>query len=324
MITQEIRALIFVVCVASIFVTAINFLLLRLYRRVFRLALPKSRSYRRAERVILAAAAIGVICVLYARFVEPFWPKVILVQIASAKLAHGAHTIRIVEIADTHSDRRPRLEPRLPAIIAAQHPDLIVFAGDSTNSNRAIPGFRELMTRLSKIAPTFVVRGNWDDWDGANQQLFAGTGVENLDGRVVRREFYGTPIWIGGLPTDSTMSVAALFQPAPANEFRLFLHHYPDRIFGYDKPGHAGLDGAAGKVDLMCAAHTHGGQIALPFYGALVTFSRYDKRFEWGLHRVDGTWLYINRGIGMEGGSVPRMRFWARPEITVIDVVPAT
>jgi predicted MPP superfamily phosphohydrolase len=319
LITQEIRALLFVVFVAAIFVTAANFLLLRLYRKLFKLALPKSVLYRRAERVILVLAAIGLVCALYARLVEPFWPKVIRVQIATTKLPQGAHPIRIVEIGDTHCDPTARLEPRLPGIISAQHPDLIVFAGDSVNRHAALPVFRELMTQLPKIAPTFVVRGNWDDWDDANERLFAGTGVENLDGRVVRREFYGTPVWIGGLPTDSNMQVSELFAKAPANEFRLFVHHFPDRILPFGN-----LDGAAGKVDLMCAAHTHGGQIALPFYGALVTFSRYDKQFEWGLHRVDATWLYVNRGIGMEGGSAPRMRFWARPEITVIDIVPAT
>jgi predicted MPP superfamily phosphohydrolase len=35
------------------------------------------------------------------------------------------------------------------------------------------------------------------------------------------------------------------------------------------------------------------------------------------------TWLYVNRGISMEGGRVPRVRFWARPEVTVIEIRPA-
>jgi predicted MPP superfamily phosphohydrolase len=43
-----------------------------------------------------------------------------------------------------------------------------------------------------------------------------------------------------------------------------------------------------------------------------VTFSRFGKRFESGLRRVDHTWVYVNRGIGMQGGA-PRVRFCARP-----------
>ena len=62
----------------------------------------------------------------------------------------------------------------------------------------------------------------------------------------------------------------------------------------------------------------------MPFYGALVTLSRFGKRFESGLYRVGATWLYVNRGIGMEGGRGARVRFWSRPEVTVIDIYPAS
>ncbi|MEJ2705392.1 MAG: hypothetical protein P8Z79_23375, partial [Sedimentisphaerales bacterium] len=75
-------------------------------------------------------------------------------------------------------------------------------------------------------------------------------------------------------------------------------------------------------VDLYLAGHTHGGQVALPFYGALVTLSEYGKEYESGKYQVGTTTLYVNRGIGMEGGPVPRVRFWARPEITVFEVMP--
>ena len=314
----ELRALLFVAFVVFVFIAAANFLLMRLYCRISHARFPQNRTYMVAEWLIFTGAAIGLACILYARLVEPFWPKVIHLQLASAKIARGAHSIRIVQISDVHSDARARLEPRLPEIIAAEKPDVIVFTGDSTNSRQGIPVFRELMTKLARIAPTYASRGNWDEWEGAHEQLFDGTGVVDLNGQAVRLEFHGTSIWIGGLATNNLASVTSVFAAAPANEFRLLLHHYPDRIIG----GYGGLEGAAGKVDLLGSGHTHGGQIALPIYGALVTFSRFGKRFEWGLHRVGDTWVYVNRGIGMEGGRTPRMRFWARPEITVIDIAP--
>ena len=34
------------------------------------------------------------------------------------------------------------------------------------------------------------------------------------------------------------------------------------------------------------------------------------------------TWLYVTRGVGMEGGPAPRVRFFARPEVTVIELAP--
>jgi predicted MPP superfamily phosphohydrolase len=42
------------------------------------------------------------------------------------------------------------------------------------------------------------------------------------------------------------------------------------------------------------------------------------------LYHEGNTWLYVNRGIGMEGGQAPRVRFWSRPELTVIDIRSAT
>ncbi len=38
------------------------------------------------------------------------------------------------------------------------------------------------------------------------------------------------------------------------------------------------------------------------------------------LHRVGNTWLYVNRGIGMEGGATPRVRFNCRPEVTLLEL----
>jgi uncharacterized protein len=100
----------------------------------------------------------------------------------------------------------------------------------------------------------------------------------------------------------------------PPGAFTILLYHTPDEI----------LDVAAThRVDLYCAGHTHGGQVALPFYGALVTLSKFYKKYERGLHREGSTWLYVTRGIGMEGGPAPRVRFLARPEVTVIELAPA-
>jgi len=98
----------------------------------------------------------------------------------------------------------------------------------------------------------------------------------------------------------------------PPGEFSLLLYHYPD-ILG---------EAATRHIDLYCAGHTHGGQVALPLYGALVTLSQFGKRYEAGLYRQTETWMYVNRGIGMEGGYAPRVRFWSAPELTVIDISP--
>jgi len=63
-----------------------------------------------------------------------------------------------------------------------------------------------------------------------------------------------------------------------------------------------------------------GGQVRGPLYGALITLSDFDKKYEAGAYQVGQTVLYVSRGIGFEP-SAPRVRFNCRPEIAVIDLI---
>jgi len=262
---------------------------------------------------LLGIAGAGVVCILYARLVEPYWLSVTHVSIASPKLPRGLR-LRIAHISDTHSDPAPRLEERLPGVIATEHPDLIVFTGDSVNSPEALPVFKSLLQKLSAIAPTFVVKGNWDAWYWNDLDLFDRTGAVELNGAGRVLEFHGVKVGLAGLGVGNEKNLSRALAGIPADVFSVFLYHYPDLI----------KEVAERNVDLYCAGHTHGGQVALPGYGALVTFSKFGKRYEAGLYRENKTFLYVSRGIGMEGGRAPRVRFWARPELTVIDVLPSS
>jgi predicted MPP superfamily phosphohydrolase len=76
-------------------------------------------------------------------------------------------------------------------------------------------------------------------------------------------------------------------------------------------------------IDAVIAGHTHGGQVRLPFVGALTTRSAlgayYDMgRFDFPAPNARGlTTLYINSGVGM---SVLPVRFWCPPEWALLDV----
>jgi predicted MPP superfamily phosphohydrolase len=177
---------------------------------------------------------------------------------------------------------------------------------------------RALLTKLAAIAPTFVVRGNWDTkghgigWEDpveidARLPMFQGTGVRELDGDAAPLR---SDVWVAGVSIFNRAQIPQAIAAVPSGACTIFLEHWPDEIEQVSALG----------ADLYLCGHTHGGQVALPFYGALVTFSRYGKRFESGLHQVGSTWLYVNRGIGMDGMGAPRVRFCARPELTIIDV----
>ena len=279
----------------------------------------KSRAPLRVwSRAVLALASLGIVCFAYGRFVEPRWVEVTRTRVATKRLPAGHRGVRIVHLSDLHSDPEPLLETRLPGLVAELNPDLIVFTGDCANSEEGIPVFRRCLSELAKLAPTFVVRGNWDPPARHGSDLFAGLGVVELDGSSASVVVDGAPVHLVGLACDSAggrlgEALAALPPDGPS----IVLHHrpYPDLV----------PPRFQSRVDLMCAGHVHGGQVALPFWGAILTLSKHGKRFERGLYpNADGFGfpLYVSRGIGMEGASALRVRFCSRPEIALIELVP--
>ena len=310
--SEETRVLLFLSSIVLIYVLAVGIVIRFALHKLNLITVSDSRTQRWLRRSVLALAAAGLLCAVYGYFVEPYWLSVSHVKISSAKLPSGARPIRIVHISDLHSDPKARLEGRLPQAIAAERPDIIVFTGDSLNSPAGLPIFRACLTELAKVAPTFVVKGNWDAWYWSRLNLFDGTGARELKGNAAEVNVNGVPIWIAGVGVGDERMMDQAIASMPPDAFKIFLYHYPDLI----------KEVAQRKVDLYCAGHTHGGQVALPLYGALITFSKFGKKYEAGLYREDETWLYVNRGIGMEGGAAPRVRFWARPEVTVIEVSP--
>jgi predicted MPP superfamily phosphohydrolase len=281
----------------------------------------KDVSFTPLDKVILAGGASVLLCYLWATFVEPFWLEVTHSSIQSTKIPASSKGFRIAHISDIHSDPNARLEEKLPAAIAAEKPDIIVFTGDCLNKQESLPVFNKMLVEVSKIAPTFVVRGNWDAWYWNKLDLFGGSSAIELNGNSKNIELNGAPVSVLGFPVmpargtgpaGGEEALESALKKIPAGHFSIFLYHYPDLI---DEVRNQ-------KIDLYCAGHTHGGQVRLPLYGALVTLSKFGKKYEAGPYHEKDTMLYVNRGIGMEGGIAPRVRFLCRPELAIIDVAP--
>jgi len=257
-------------------------------------------------------AGIGVLCMLYGFFIEPYWPQINIIPIRTEKLTSA--TFRIVQISDTHCDKKIRLEEKLPDIINSLKPDVIVFTGDTINRPSALVLFQSTMAKLQAPLGKFAVTGNWDFsyWSALN--LFDGTGFEELRLHERRLEKDGESITLSGLAFENGKHSSNITSKLKQEDFNLFLYHNTDLIDYLDSV----------PIDLYLCGHTHGGQVALPFYGALTTLSRHGKKYEAGLYHHGSIQLYVNRGIGLEGGLSPKVRFFARPEIAVFDIGPKT
>jgi predicted MPP superfamily phosphohydrolase len=312
-VSEKIVLLVFLACFVAVYVTAGGILVRRVFLKLRGKSPAQSRYRRWTTRVVFVLGAIGLLCMLYGYFVEPSWLEVNHVRISSTKLPPGTPPIRIAHISDLHCESEQRLESKLPEIIAEFGPDAIAFTGDAANTREGFPNFRECMKRLSAIAPTFAVRGNWDSYLGVGRGTYEGTNVRLLNEEHAELQIGDVTICIAGVSVGGQDRVESVLKLLPPDAFRILLSHYPGVI-----------DQAANcETDLTLAGHTHGGQIALPFYGAIVTLTKYGKRYEAGLYRRGQTHLYVNRGLGLEGAIAPRVRFFARPEVTLIEISPS-
>ncbi len=306
---EQISLLLFSLMVLGVYGAEV-FLLTRYILSRFRRR-PQGNLLRAKSALILhGVALVGIAGLLYSYFIEPYWIDVNVVTIPTTRVAGP---LRVVQISDLHCDRTARNEERAVRIINGLEPDIIVATGDFLNHASALPRLREMLGRLEAPLGKFAVTGNLDIRRWSDLDLFEGTGFHLLEGEtvIVTREADVIGIFGRGFVlSDAAGTPAGDF---PADRFDLFLFHSPDLVEDVSGRG----------VDLYLCGHTHGGQVALPWYGALITFSKFGKKYESGLYQVGDTTLYVNRGLGMEPRPAPQVRFFARPEIAVFDIVPS-
>lgn len=277
----------------------------------------------RRTRAAVPALAAGLLLSAYAEayHVEPRDLEVRRYHLdrTDGKPARGR--IRILHLSDLQTDVIGSHEERAFREGLAQAPDLIVFTGDylqerlAPSRARAECDLRSLIRRVGLRAPlgVYAVQGDVDaTWPG----LFDGTGVRCLHDRAARLELPGgASLALVGLTSatsrDRNGRLREVVKGAPPADLRFVMGHAPDFV--------AHLR-ATDRIDLALAGHTHGGQVALPYFGPLVTLSRLPRRFAGGLNDYEGIPLCVSRGIGMERRTAPQIRFLCPPEIVVLDV----
>jgi len=268
---------------------------------------PRGRITRRL-RLPWTVLSLGVLgCLVYAHWVEPFRFEVTRHTVSAASLPHGFH-LRILQLTDLHLEGDGPAADWIVRTVEAEKPDVIALTGDYINNfDAGKEALRGVLSRLSAPDGILAVTGNYDGFDPAevSKQSFTLHGFArdvSRNGRHV--SFFGCDLVGPG-------EFAGYMKKLPPSDFTVVLYHTPEMI-----------DEAAAKgADLYLCGHTHGGQVRLPFYGAVVTLSDTGKKYEAGEYEVGKMTAYVCRGIGTEGGLAPRLRFLCRPEIAVFDVV---
>jgi predicted MPP superfamily phosphohydrolase len=273
-----------------------------------------------AELFVLWALNLGLFaCIFYAMFIEPFDLQTTRLHLAgpSSKIDRP---LLILHLTDLHVERTTRREIELVQQVNALQPDLILLTGDYPNldyrrQTRTRQDTKAVIDQLSAPYGVFAVSGSVDTPDILSY-LFDG-----YQARLLRDEIYRLPVGNGeiylvgvanlGLDRDLA-TLSRLMEQVPEGAYTILLYHTPDLA----------REAASLGVDLYLAGHTHGGQVRLPFYGAVFTSSIYGKEYESGLYALGQTTLYVSRGLGMEGLHLPRLRFLCPPEIVLIELSP--
>jgi len=252
--------------------------------------------------------------------VEPLLVKTTELAFSFDDLEPTAPPVRVVHITDTHIERSSFRETAAVQRTNALQPDIIVLTGDYLNLSYlsdpvSIAHFRRFVSQLEAPYGVYAVRGSVEPTMASMARLVEGTDVVWLEQDTVTVDVRGQSVALVGVACshrqeqDAARLDRAMKKVSP-DAFTLLLYHSPDLIH----------EAAEHQIDLYLGGHTHGGQLRLPFYGAIVTSSRYGKRYEAGLFEEDGTRMYISRGLGFEGGGMPRARFLCRPEIVGLDL----
>lgn len=288
------------------------------------------------RRTALGAAGAAAAGVGYASLIER--NAFVLREATMPVLRPGSAPLRILHISDLHMTPGQKLKQQWLRELDRLEPDLVINTGDNLSHQKAVPAVVQSLGPLLSRPGLFVFGSNdyfapvpknplkyfdknhkrvhgaplpWKDLRAA----FTERGW--LDLTHIRRDIEVGGIRIASAGVDDPHMQRDRYDtiagaPNPLADLRLGLTHSPEpRVL--DRFAEDGYD-------LVLAGHTHGGQLCLPGYGALVTNCDIDRSrvkgpSKWGAH----TRLHVSAGIGTSPWAP--YRFCCRPEATLLTLV---
>lgn len=289
------------------------------------------------QQAALGIGAVGAACVAYGAGYEVRSYR--LRRVDAPVLSPGQPPLTVLHISDLHLTPGQRRKVDWVRQLDVLQPDLVVVTGDFLAHQQAVATTLEALDPLLSRPGLFVLGSNdyyapslknparyllpddgrrihgvelpwgdlrdglidagWIDLDNARNHL-------NVRGRELDVRGVDDP----HINLDRYEEVSGPFDSAA--DLRLGVLHAPYlRV----------LDPmAADGADLILAGHTHGGQLAIPGFGALVTNCDLDRKRAKGLHQYDGSWLHVSAGLGTS--PFAPIRFACPPEATLLTLRP--
>ena len=270
-------------------------------------------------RAVAAACLIAPPLAGYGTYIEPFNLIVERADVPLSEHRRGVRPIRVAVLADLQFARVTDFERRVIAELMALNPDLILLPGDLFQGTQeqfraGRPAIVDLLSALDAPGGVYAVEGDVDrSFDLAG--VYREAGVRFLNNEADQAVIGDRFVRIAGLASELTEAetrafVRRLEDDVDGGDIRILLTHHPDVVMALTPDS---------RIDLVITGHTHGGQVVVPGFGPLLTFSRLPRHVAaGGLHDFDGRRVYVSRGVGVERGQAPPIRLFCPPEITLL------
>jgi predicted MPP superfamily phosphohydrolase len=292
----------------------------------------------RAELTVPAAVgALGLATTAYAWAVERKAFR--LRRVTVPVLPSGAPQLRVLHLSDLHATPGQPWKVAWVRRLAELEPDLVIDTGDNLGGAGGVPVAVEALEPLLARPGAFVPGSN--DWFAPRPKnparyLLPDNG-ERIHGDPLPwgdlRNAFTDAGWLDLTHRRTTLSLRGLaVEVAGVSDAHLQADHY-ERVAGRvatDVDQALGLshtpeprvldDFSRDGYDFVAAGHTHGGQVCVPGYGALVTNCGIDRERVKGLHAWDDMWLHVSAGLGTS--PYAPVRFACAPEASLLTFVP--
>ncbi|MHB1394700.1 MAG: metallophosphoesterase [Clostridia bacterium] len=238
------------------------------------------------------------------------------INIDTEKLEKGKE-VSFLQISDLHGSASKEIIQRIIKAAGDIKPDAVLITGDLVDrSTEDFSKIFALIKELNSICPSiFFVSGN-HEWSNEGRKEFigklTGLGVVVLNNKGSTFVARNSDINLCGVddPYRHRDDIEKAMKGVDSSKYTVLLSHSPrirDRLGKY-------------APDLILCGHTHGGQIRLPFIGAVIApgeglFPKFDK----GMFSVrNNCRLYVDSGVGTS--KLP-IRLLNRSQVSVIRII---
>lgn len=283
-------------------------------------------------------------------------------EVSAPVLAPGSKPIRVLHISDLHMAPWQRRKQEWIRSLADLEPDLIIDTGDNLGHALGLEGIEYAFEPFAGVPGVFVNGSN--DYYGPMaknplkyftgpsktvpqppsldvhrlEHFFGGLGWVDLNNAAGELTINGTRLEFFGVDDPHRHFDRLDLLPAVLDELREGADTdtaWPDSgIFSGEPPVSIGVAHAPYQrvlnrfvtygARMIFAGHTHGGQVCVPGFGALVTNCDIPRRQVKGLsvwpHALRAAYLNVSAGLGTS--IYAPVRFACRPEASLVTLTP--